>query len=441
MPSTVARSLSRLSREKLTELCISWTKTSKSHPYLTSNRNLVESVEEDYLHEPAQSRKSLNDIYKTLQDGSQNVSTLTKKDIIDRIVDGDWRRGLTHNQLASIDFANLEENDTALRWTALKLVPLNIDNATHEDVRPKKRRKIQASNGLRVAHYPDITLPLFVEALKTYIAPLVKAHYHIHRIAPLNLTVVRLYVSPNAPFAPLSTNTPRQHQGSNDSARTMFIALPDSCPYVYVSMSGSTEPQRRQDTSAGKGLPKVDIAATKRIVLEAIPKALSRPQQRWSLETTKLVAKSLKAMSLLRGGGVVGVSGGSFSQLMCATQSNTIPASTVDSGNGNADDDVTRVEAVEKLFGPQQGSNHAKLDHLQVKVQNLRSNSKKSGLKRKFVHDEDDANDLAPVTITLTGNDVFAGLKQFALNYPEFIDLKKFPSQLTGAGNTSIVSL
>lgn len=44
-----------------------------------------------------------------------------KRDIIDRIVDGDWRCGLFLHQMAMTDFANLEQNDTALKWSALKI--------------------------------------------------------------------------------------------------------------------------------------------------------------------------------------------------------------------------------------------------------------------------------------------------------------------------------
>ena len=244
MPSAVAKSLSRLSREKLIDLCATWSKSSKCDPYLSSTRDRIEYEEGDYLHEPASTRQDLNSLYDGLKDDTSNVGHLSKRDIIDRIVDGDWRRGLSYEQLASIDFANLEENDTALRWSALKLVPL--DSRSEHRQRPEKRRKSEHTLSTNVApRYPQIAPAIFVQNLRHHISPLVKAHYHVHRMEALQLSIVRLYLTSNTPFAPLSVNVPQQGKAATDSARTMFIALPDSCPYVYVSISGSTSPKTK----------------------------------------------------------------------------------------------------------------------------------------------------------------------------------------------------
>lgn len=434
MVSAVSRSLSRLSREKLIEICMSWSKSSKSEPYLASNRNAVETEEEDYLHEPAESRKDLKGIYSLLGKTEQDLELLSKKDIVDRIVDGDWRRGLSHHQLASIDFANLEENDTNLRWTALKLVALT-KMSEDSDGRATKRRKTQHALPAELPQYPDASISMFVQNLKMHIAPLVKAHYHVHYLQSLNLNIVRLYISPNTAFAPLSTNVPRQGRSSTESARTMYIALPDSCPYVYVSVSGAANPEKRSSKPA---IPKVDIAATKRIVLEAIPKALSRPQQRWSMESTKLATKSLKSMSLLRGSGKVGMTGGSFACL----QAQTILSSNErgDASNEKCDTTENTIEAshqklVEQRFGPMEGGNHAMLDRVKFRVQSLTTTSK----KRKVSYNDDD--EPTPILITLSGSDVFAGLKQLALLYPEYVDIRKMPAAFTGETRSTMVTI
>lgn len=433
MVSAASKSLSRLSREKLIELCISWTKSSKSNPYLALNRNTVETEEEDYLHEPAESRKDLKSIYATLG-SAEDFETLSKKDIIDRIVDGDWRRGLSHDQLASIDFAHLEENDTSLRWTALKLVPLTIEDEKNDE-RPSKRRKTQHTQS--TSRYPDATVNVFVQKLKEHIAPLVKAHYHVHHLKSLDLTIIRLYISPNTTFAPLSANVPKQRRSSTESARTMYIALPDSCPYVYVSVSAATNPEKLKTKSAA---PKVDIVATKRIVLEAIPKALSRAQQRWSLDSTKLTAKSLRSISLLRGSGNVGMTGGSFAGLQARSQ----PSRNDSQTNLEKDEqtevsenttDVDHRNLIEQRFGPMDGTIHARLDRVQFKIQSLTTISK----KRKVSYKGD--REPTPMSITLSGGDVFAGLKQLALLYPELVDLSRMPAALTGEMRSSTVMI
>lgn len=443
MPSAIAKKLNRLSREKLIHLCVSWSKSSKCTPYLASNRSNVEVEDEDYLHEPARSRIELRTIYSKVTGDESEIHTLAKKDIVNRIVDGDWRRGLSHQQLADIDFAILEENESSLRWTAVKLVPLHEqdDNDAHF---AKRRRISQDRSSSAHFHYPSSNATMFVQTLKKHISPLVKAHYHIYRLASLRLSIVRLYIQPDTPFAPLSANTPRQNRSAVDSARTMYIALPDSCPYVYISIAGTTNDKVVERNKGKQAVPNVDIAATKRIVLEAIPKALSRPQQRWSIEGTKLTARSLKTMALLRGGGTVGSTGGVVAPL---THDELTTNREVDiTSKKEIEDDLDEVpqrqhkDQVNRAFGDCAGANHAKLDKIQLHVKDLLSDSSISKRKRKSFYDEDADTQAAPITITLSGNDVFAGMKVFALQYPEYVDLAKLPSALTGAnGTTQIV--
>ena len=265
-------------------------------PYLAGNRDLEEEVEEDYLHTPAESIEELRSLYQTFRTESG-----TKRDIADRILDGDWRRGISLQQLAMIDFQHLRDHEASLRWTALNLVPLtaaSIESATE----PLKRQRHAQTTEL----FPRVHPSAFIQALKREISPIVQAHYYLHRLpAPHNLTILRLYVS-DTPYAnPVSSS--QSH--FTDSARTLYIAFPDSCPYVYVALSGSGG----GGSSKGAALPKVDIATLKRTVLEAVPKALSRPHQRYALESTSLTAKNLRTMCTLRGNGRGGASQGAYS--------------------------------------------------------------------------------------------------------------------------------
>ncbi|KAK5087096.1 chromosome loss- protein [Lithohypha guttulata] len=411
-------------------------------PYLASNRENLEAEEEDYLHEPAQTRTDLKQIYKSYKEDNVELQALSKKDVVDRIVDGDWRRGLSHEQFAQIDFAVLEEKDTSMRWSALKLVPLIDDN----DNGSTKRRKVSHDRSTSIQpRYPDMNAAIFVQNLKQHIAPLVKACYHIHRIPSLNLSIVRLYVSPNAPFRPLSINVPRNQKHPTDLARTMYIALPDSCPYVYVSISASTAPRLKDKHE--KAPIKVDILATKRIVLEAIPKALSRPQRRWSLETTKLTAKSLRAMTLLRGSGLVGSCGGPLSQFTqpeACSQGNSKILPTFEEGGTMQSTDQQQAERdrnVDRRFGHTEGPNHAKLDKLQLRIIDLSASHRGKTKKRKMCSDEVADTERAPLTITFTGSDVFAGLKEFAMKYPDFVDMDKLPGVMTGETATAMAAI
>lgn len=450
MPDPIAKSLARLSRERLVDLCISWAKSSKCHPYLTSNRNTTEVEEEDYLHEPVCSRTELKLLYEAARQGDVHgeLANLSKKDIIDRIIDGDWRRGLSYHQLASIDFAKLEEDDAFLRWSALKLVPLEDDCSEATRKHSAKRRRLEHPSTTQPRRpYPETTPSLFVQNLKTHISPLVKADYHVHRIERLRLNIVRLHLQKQIPFAPLSTNVPRHRRSAVEPARSMFIALPDSCHFVYVSASGSVT-AGVQKTTCKRSHAEMDLFTIKKIVVEAIPKALSRPQQRWSLEPTQLTARSLRTMCLLRGSGKVGTTGGPFSHL---TQSVREGEPWLKGGRPDDEEDVAllpdaarklqgRLELIERRFGQLSGPCHASLDRLHVRVSSLTQSPRSSGKKRKH-NDHEGAHESAPMTITLFGSDVFAGLKQLAMSHPEYVDMKRLPAAFSGEGNRSIMTI
>jgi central kinetochore subunit Mis15/CHL4 len=260
---------------------------------------MEEEAEEDYLHTPAESIEELRDLYQTLRSEPG-----TKRDIIDRIIDGDWRRGISLQQLAMVDFQHLQDNEASLRWTALKLVPLS---AASEEKRTGTLKRLW-SRTPATEPFPRMHPSVFIQALKHEISPLVKAHYYLHRLpAPYSLTILRLHVA-DTPYAN-PTSSSQAH--FTDSARTLYMAFPDSCPYIYVSLSGSSG--GGGGGTKGAVVPKVDVAALKRTVLEAVPKALSRPQQRYALEATALTAKNLRTMYTLRGNGRSGASQGAYS--------------------------------------------------------------------------------------------------------------------------------
>jgi central kinetochore subunit Mis15/CHL4 len=285
----------------LIELVLKWLEGENQPtcaPYLACNRDMEEEAEEDYLHTPAASIEELRDLYQTFRSEAG-----TKRDVVDRIIDGDWRRGISLQQLAMIDFQHLQDDEAWLRWTALKLVPLS---AASEEKRTGALQRPR--NPPATVSFPRMHPSAFIQSLRHEISPLVKAHYYLHRLqAPHNLAILRLHVA-DTPYANPSSSSQAHF---TDSARTLYMAFPDSCPYIYVSLSGSGG--GRGAGNKGAVVPKVDVAALKRTVLEAVPKALSRPQQRYALEATALTAKNLRTMCTLRGNGRSGASEGAYS--------------------------------------------------------------------------------------------------------------------------------
>jgi central kinetochore subunit Mis15/CHL4 len=437
MAPILGKSLNRLSREAIIDLGLRWLQESRSSsaPYLQCNRTGIEADEEDYLHIPAGSIEELRTLYRDLRN---HPGQATKRDVVDRIIDGDWRRGLSLHQHATIDFAYLEQNHAALKWSALKLVPLktgdekSLDDGEGDDddgQQPaKKRRKL--SDGRVEPKYPHVSPQVFLSALKAEISPLVKAHYHLHRMpSPYNLTILRLWIQPNAAFAPSRSKVPRRPKQATDAGRIMYIALPDSCPYVYISISGSSTSSNGRSKGSvrdakEKVMAKVDMAAMKRIVLEAIPKALSRPHQRWALESTNLVAKSLKTMCELRGNQKPGTSGGAYSIFAdCAKAVDKSPVDVQMTADDSEQRD-NRQRLIEKRFGHTQGEHYAPLNRVHVKLTNA--------IPPDGLQDEDSSSAQHEITLTFMGSDVFAGLKKLAELAPTYMDLDKTPAWMTG---------
>ncbi len=174
MAPVLVRSLNRLSKEAIIDLALKWLQKSPSTPYLLGNRTLWEADEEDYLHTPAESIETLRILYRNL---GKDRTPGSKRDVIDRIVDGDWRRGLSLHQHAMIDFAYLEQNDAALRWSALRLVPLEAEQETQDSLEsqpPRKKRRLGHNEAH--SHYPVVSAQSFLSTLKSEVSTLVKAH-------------------------------------------------------------------------------------------------------------------------------------------------------------------------------------------------------------------------------------------------------------------------
>ncbi|ETN43607.1 uncharacterized protein HMPREF1541_02766 [Cyphellophora europaea CBS 101466] len=480
MTSTLVKSLSRLSRPTLIDLALHWLdKHASCAPYLASNRTIAESDEEDYLFPPAHSIGELRSIWKTLKVDEDAGS---KQHVIDRIVDGDWRRGLTLYQHATIDFAYLTANDTALRWTALRLTPLESSSsltagASGEASEPPVAKKRKTSHGTAPqVSYPTISPSTFLQTLKASLSPLLKATYHLTTlsISPnQRLPVLRLYLSPNTAFAPRSSNIPRSARHATDTGRVMYIALPQSCPYVYVSLAGASASAASSTARGSAGAAsnaktqaqqtKMDVTTMKRLVIEAIPKALSRAHERWALEGTKLTCRGLSALGALRSGGRPGTAGGAYAVLHAeGAGKEAAEPSPVDvaarsypspppEGDGEADGEEAnamffpdkasgatedserasrkRKAEVDVRFGPQDQVKRARLDRVTARIADV---CRPRGEGRGVV-------DAAPVSVTFCGADVHGGLR--ALAELGVLDLQCMPGWVAGEEGQSVISV
>ncbi|KAL4723215.1 chromosome loss-related protein [Fusarium chlamydosporum] len=117
----VVKSLNRLSRESLISLALDWLDDENlpnAVPYI-ERRDEDDDEENDDLYPPCQSVDELQQFYVDMQ--QQKGS---KRDVVSRIVEGDWRIGLTLYQLAMADMAYFEQNPTSQKWSAYSILPL-----------------------------------------------------------------------------------------------------------------------------------------------------------------------------------------------------------------------------------------------------------------------------------------------------------------------------
>lgn len=287
----LVRTLGRLSRQSLLDLVLTW--LSEKHrnafpPYLA--RDESEDVAGDQDTSPYSAARTLDEVREAYEDLQSRKGG--KREVIDRILEGDWRHGLTLAQLAMADIRYIDEHPASQRWTALRLVSVN-------DKKQPRRDHDDDSTEIS-ANIPRLHAATFLSNLQREIAPLVKAHYYLARSKTLPVTFLRIFV----------TDSPYQYPRHRpevylDSTRVLYVAFPDSSPYVYTSLSQPTTSRPQSGVS--------DARSLQRLVRDAIPKALSRPHDRYKLEPTSLAAKSLHTLLALRGPGRTNNANGAFS--------------------------------------------------------------------------------------------------------------------------------
>ncbi|KAL3459269.1 centromere protein Chl4/mis15/CENP-N [Aspergillus heterothallicus] len=293
IPSTtpsLVKALGKLPRQSLLDLVFQWLddRNVKHFPPLLESDE-TESLDDEGLR-PYPAERTLNDVRNAYQELQFRKGG--KREVIDRILDGDWRHGITLRQLAMIDLRYLDDHTSSLRWTALELACISATNPSTHD-----------TNLSSSVCMPRVHTSTFLTTLQNQISPLVKAHFYLARSTTLPLTILRIFVT-HSPY-----QNPRQAPETlTDSSRVMYVAFPDSCPFIYTSLASTTGSRPTPGSAVA-----TDARSLQRIVRDAVPKALSLPHQRYTLKSTSLTAKSLQALLTLRGAGRSNNAAGAFS--------------------------------------------------------------------------------------------------------------------------------
>ncbi|KAJ6085870.1 hypothetical protein N7486_010151 [Penicillium sp. IBT 16267x] len=448
IPSTtlsLTKTLGKLSRPALLDLALTWLddlNIESFPPYLQREDN--NHPDDEALPYPAaETVEEVRQAYEDLQERKGG-----KREVLERILEGDWRHGITLRQLAMADLRYMDDHPASLRWTALELSRI--------DTRQKKSSTDDWSSSI-----PRMQAATFVKALQQEIASLVKAHYYLSRSSTLPITFLRIFIL-DSPY-----QTPRQTpEVFADSSRVIYIAFPDSCPYIYTSITASSGSKTPAPSSSSIA---TDPRSLQRLVRDAVPKALSRPQERYTVKATALAAKNLPTLLALRGPGRSAAANGSYSIFADAAlegspldprPSNTVPAeehmraghkpiNVDDKENGNTaeesqmpaatsrkrvsgiSDHTTlspiskkRRLAVESRFGSAGSSlTPAPLDRLDVRLLDLPAGIENDGVDRL-------AGPVPPVSLSFAGADVIGGIRKLA--ELGVIDPERMPSWMTG---------
>ena len=284
---SVNKTLQRLSRPSLLTLALDWLSDQNQENELTiPHLAKLESEDDDEgIYYAAHSLSELREIYTELQ--SRKGS---KRDVVDRILECDWRNGISLYQLAMADMQYLYDHPTSQRWSALKLVKLK-SSTEHEN---------NATTSVPRFHPATFLRNLQREAL-----PDVKVHYNLDRYEKLGLMILRVFIidSPYNTSLAFQSNLGKRSMAF-DASKTFYVAFPDAAPYIYVSLTTTVSTSSGLSMSGNKSLRK--------LVLDGIPKAFSRPRERYSLESTNLSARNLEALVEKRGGARGNAAGGGW---------------------------------------------------------------------------------------------------------------------------------
>ena len=288
---SVSKLLTKLSRPSLLSLALEWLSPKLQQscaPHLAGNDDDDEG-EDQGIYAPAQSLDELRELYHELQTRKGG-----KREVLDRILEGDWRHGLSLQQLAMADVQYLWDHPTARRWTALELV--RIRGSDGADTGDDVGATVEGMDRL-----PRFHAASFMQNLQREVNPVVKAHYYLTRMEAMPVTLLRIYIY-DSPYSSQRAVVDPAPTALPEGSKTIYVVFPDNTSSVYVSLTSIPG-----QTSGGDG------KSLRKVILEAVPKALSRPHERYTLQTTSLSARSLSALLTVRGPGRGNAAAGGWS--------------------------------------------------------------------------------------------------------------------------------
>ncbi|KAK7555842.1 centromere protein Chl4/mis15/CENP-N [Phyllosticta citricarpa] len=427
---SVAKTLSRLNRESLLELALEWLNSKNRNyclPYLARQ-------DEDDDDAPYNSATSIEEVIETYRDLKGRKGG--KKEVVDRMLEGDWRHGITLYQLAMAETRYLLDHPNSQQWNALQLSKVRArTNAGDDDT-----MVIDEGSSTNL---PRFHATSFVLNLQREVAPVIKAHYYITRVKAFGICLLRVYIQDSPYDHPLPTSS------SPEGSKSLFMVFPDGSPYVYVSIA----------TNLGQKVG-VEGRSLRKIVVDAVPKALSKPHHRYTLTTTSLTSRNLSTLLSLRGPGRSNAAPAGWSifaensfghasldydaprhsESLFATNATAGAESSRRHGGASAsrnkrgqgttkenDSTKRRKKIAEARFGPSGQDDGKGLESLQVRMEDAFPQTDGQVERESWTPD---------MTITLRGSHIHAGVRQLVEH--GVVEGERMPGWMAGEAGVSV---
>ena len=308
--------MSRLTRPSLLSLALDWLDEQNqalTAPYLRQpTHDDDDDIDPDDFYPPAQTLEDLQDYYADLQ-----TRKGSKREVLDRILEGDWRHGISMYQLAMADLQYLYDHPASQKWTAFQIVPLKAQRDAETPDGGEGGDDVSAILDKASLVVPRFHPSSFLRNLQSQILPDIKVHYNFDRHKTMPLLILRIFILDSPYNTSLATAAASASAGATtnvEASRTVYIAFPDASPFVYLSsaQSSSAGGDKAPGGSSGGSTKPSEARSLRSLVVEAIPKALSRPRERYALKPTNLATRNLSELLQRRGAGRTNTAGGGW---------------------------------------------------------------------------------------------------------------------------------
>jgi central kinetochore subunit Mis15/CHL4 len=473
------KTLSALSRKALLDLATQWCLPEHRQscaPYVNED---FEPDDDTCPWAAATSFDELIDLYRDELSARKG----SKRELLDRILEGDWRHGISLQQLAMAETRSILDNAGTRRWTAFEIYNKSAP-------KPSKASKAASSSRTSPKHHPKLNPASFVLSLHRQLSSITKAHYYISHPKSLPLTVIRISLFDTPYKSPNFAKTP----SLLDASKSIILAFPTGAPsFVYIARPSVS-------SSFSRELLDPESSSLLAFVTKSIGPALSRVGQHFALRPTALTARSLDTLLAIRGPGRGNASGGGWSIFADEKRGTETGDALNLYAATNPMKSVDRIVAEAATKASETGVSDASNDGPDKENMNAsrKQPSSLSSTKRPFQHAEpaahlppakrtrlkreaagrfgvsalpetdgnaaisrfdvnikdafpmlpafkgigataigvDEQHQLAGVRMGFQGRDVFAGIRQ--LTELGVVDAKRLPAWMTGEGNVSV---